>query len=341
METFKYNFILSLKSFGSIQVELVEKQISYTKKKLWLFSHDFSLPRPLRWLANMLKGTKKTLNAEKIIYFDISKGFLGTGVSTGYKAGGGTDTNLNLTLKKKEVEILKSYITENGGVIGAGLEGEKLKTMFPLLSPLKWLSFREIITIGKEGIGHTKKSWFKTRNSFMEYKSIKVFTHFGVISKKICLLGDVTISPAEGISVANLKRIKKILDEQSVITTKGKNYKPAILSGKRSFTSPSFLVTEEGVFCRSKSIGKSSIQYLAFNSINKFHKCTKKGHSIDYCNKGWKEIFAPIIIEGSRVDARTGEGGDVVMEVPGIAFYRWRTLFFFTGSLKRTLKSKT
>ena len=46
------------------------------------------------------------------------------------------------------------------------------------------------------------------------------------------------------------------------------------------------------------------------------------------------------MIKGRRVDARAGEGGDVEILINGIVFYRWNTLLFFNGSLKRTLKSK-
>ena len=158
---FKSNFLISLKSLGPINVELNDKQIIYSKKKFWIFSHNFKLPWPLRWLANWLRGEIKILNSNKIIYFDTSIGILGTEVSTGYKAGGGDDSNLDLILKKEEVEVFKKFITQNDGKIGAGLDGNKIKTIFPFLNPLRWLSFREIITIGEEGIGHTKKSIFK------------------------------------------------------------------------------------------------------------------------------------------------------------------------------------
>ena len=48
-------------------------------------------------------------------------------------------------------------------------EGEKLITMFPILSPSRWLSKREVIVLGEEGVNHIRKGWFKTRSSFLSY----------------------------------------------------------------------------------------------------------------------------------------------------------------------------
>lgn len=334
---FKSKLIVSIIKFGPVSIELKDAQIIYVKKKWGIFSPDFSLPFPLRWLGKKLKGERKSLDTNKIIYFDTSSTFFGKSASTGYKAGGGDDRNIDMTFPKEDINIIQKYIEDNGGKIGSSLDGEVIKSMFPFLKPLRWLSARETLIIGEKGIGHIKKTWFKSRNSFLPYESIKVFTHFGVASKKICLLGDVTIQPVEGFGLMNFNKLKKNLSEQNVVSSEGRNYKPALFSGKRSFNSPSYLVTNDGIFCKSKSLKSTIIEYLPFENISSYKKCSKK----DRNKSGWKEIFAPIVIVGTRVDARKGEGASITMEVPGIAFYRWNTLFFFAGSLKKTLKKKT
>jgi hypothetical protein len=77
------------------------------------------------------------------------------------------------------------------------------------LNPKRWLSFREVLTIGENGIGHTRKSWFKTRQSFMPFDSINTYCYNGVINKDILLLGDTTVSLVEKLSNSNNEEIKK------------------------------------------------------------------------------------------------------------------------------------
>ena len=229
-EIFKSKLLVSICRFGPVSLELRDGQLVYFKKKFGIFGPDFSLPWPLRWLAKFLRGKRTSLDAQKIIYFDPSLTLLGTSAITGYKAGGGDDRNIDITFSKEEINSIQKYIEDNGGKIGTSLEGVVLKSSFPFLSPRRWLSFRETIIIGEEGIGHIQKSWFKSRNSFLPYESIKVFTHFGITSKIICLLGDVTIQPVEGFGFSAMKQIKKVLSEKNILSSEGRIYKPALLS---------------------------------------------------------------------------------------------------------------
>lgn len=319
-----YSFI----KMGSSKAILDGNEVVYTKKKFWFFGHTFSLGWPLKWLANILRGEIKKINASKVIYFDTSKGLSDTKVSFGYKAGGGDDSNLDLTLTSTNIEVLKKFIIDNGGNLGAALGGITFKTNFPWLNPKRWVSYREVLTIAENGIGHTRKSWFKTRQSFLPFESINMYCYNGVINKDILLLGDTTISLVEKLSNTNNDKLKKILLEKGVTSTKGRKYLPALLSFKRGLSPDVLITTEKGVLFKSKKlIGGQSNIFLGFDEINKFKK------------HGWYKLFAPVSIEGRRVDARQGEGGNVNIQIEGIAFYRWCTLLFFNGSLKSTLKS--
>ncbi|MBB00184.1 MAG: hypothetical protein CMN34_04565 [Saprospirales bacterium] len=311
-QTIKSNIIVSLRSFGIKSLELDSNQITYRFKLFGLFF----------W-----KPSQRSLTIKNIIYFDTSLGLLGSKMETGYKAGGGSANTIKFVCSRPTIESIKDHISKNGGSAShAETEGEKLITMFPILSPSRWLSKREVIVLGDKGVSHIRKGWFKTRSSFLPYESIKVFTYEGIIGKKIRLLGDVTIAPHEALSSSAFKQIKKTLKAKNVTSERGKAYKPALFSGKRGLNSPSFLVTSKGVFWKgNKKVGSAELRFLAYEDITSFKK------------DGWLKLFAPIIIDGHRRDARTGEGGGIHMEVPGVAFYRWRTLLIFTGSLKRTL----
>ena len=296
---------------GSYKLILEDGQLKRDLKTLWLF-----------------KRKPKFLNSNKIIVFDTELGILGHKLTSGYKAGGADDNTINIIgLSKNDINQIKEYIQQNGAQILKN-DGETLKISFPIFTPSRWLSSRERIIIGDKGIGHIKKGWFKTRQSFLPFESINMYCYNGVINKDILLLGDTTISLVEKLSNTNNDKLKKILLEKGVTSTKGRKYLPALLSFKRGLSPDVFITTEKGVLFKSKKlIGGQSNIFLGYDEINKFKK------------HGWAKLFAPVSIEGRRVDARQGEGGNVNIQIEGIAFYRWCTLLFFNGSLKSTLKS--
>jgi len=296
---------------GSYKLILEDGQLKRDLKTLWLF-----------------KRKPKFLNSNKIIVFDTEIGILGYKINTGYKAGGSDDNTLKiLGLSKNDINKINGYIQENGAQI-AQVEGETFKSIFPLFSPRRWFSFREKVFINDQGVGHIRKSWFKSRKSFLPFDSINMYCYNGVLTKDILILGDTTISLIEKISNANNEKIKKALLDKGVISTNGRKYLPALLSFKRGLSPDVIITTEKGILFKSKKlIGGQTNIFLGYNEITKFKKI------------GWYKLFAPISIEGRRVDARQGEGGNVNILIEGIAFYRWCTLLFFNGSLKSTLKS--
>jgi hypothetical protein len=309
----KPNFLAQLFFYvGSYKLILEDGQLKRDLKTLWIF-----------------KRKPKFLNSDKIIVFDTEINLLGHKLTSGYKAGGGDDNTLAIRgLSKIDINSIKNYIQENGAQI-IQADGLILKTNFPLFTPTRWLSFREKVTLNDKGIGHIRRGWFKTRQSFLPFESINMYCYNGVLNKDILLLGDTTISLTEKLSNSNNDKIKKILDEKGITATKGRKYLPAILSFKRGLFPDVLITTEKGVLFKSKKlIGGQTNIFLDYDEINKFKK------------HGWYKLFAPISIEGRRVDARQGEGGNVSIFIEGIAFYRWCTLLFFNGSLKSTLKSK-
>ena len=309
----KPNFLAQLFYYvGSYKLILEDGQLKRDLKTLWFF-----------------KKKPKFLNADKIIVFDTEINHLGHKLTSGYKPGGADNNTLVVRgLSKKDINGIKSYIQEHGAQINQ-TDGVTLKTSFPFFTPSRWLSFREKIVINEKGIGHLKRGWFKRRQSFLPYESINMYCYNGVINKDILLLGDTTISLVEKLSNTKNDKLKKILIEKGVTSTKGRKYLPALLSSKRGLSPDVLITTEKGVLFKSKKlIGGQSNIFLSYDEINKFKK------------HGWAKLFAPVSIKGKRVDARDKEGGDVDILIEGIAFYRWCTLLFFNGSLKSTLKSK-
>jgi hypothetical protein len=203
---------------GSYKLILEDGQLKRDLKTLWLF-----------------KRKPKFLNSNKIIVFDTELGILGHKLTSGYKAGGADDNTINIIgLSKNDINQIKEYIQQNGAQILKN-DGETLKTSFPIFTPSRWLSSRERIIIGDKGIGHIKKGWFKTRQSFLPFDSINMYCYNGVINKDILLLGDTTISLVEKLSNTNNDKLKNILLEKGVTSTKGRKYLPALLSFKRGF----------------------------------------------------------------------------------------------------------
>lgn len=305
----------------------IRAQIFYYVGSYKLILEDGQLKRDLKTLW-FIKRKPKFLNSDKIIVFDTGIGILGHKLTSGYKADGADDNTINIIgLGKNDINQIKEYIQQNGAQILQN-DGETLKTSFPIFTPSRWLSSRERIIIGDKGIGHIKKGWFKTRQSFLPFESINMYCYNGVINKDILLLGDTTISLVEKLSNTKNNKLKKILLEKGVTSTKGRKYLPALLSFKRGSSPDVLITTEKGVLFKSKKlIGGQSNIFLGYDEIKKFKK------------HGWAKLFAPVSIEGRRVDARKVEGGNVInIQIKGIAFYRWCTLLFFNGSLKSTLK---
>jgi hypothetical protein len=307
----KPNFIGQFLKLGSYKLILEDGQIKTDYLMFWFF-----------------KRKPKCLNSNKIIVFDTGVNIFGHKLTTGHKPGGGSNNKISVKgLSRNDVNLIKEYVILNGAQILQN-DGETLKTSIPFLMPSRWLSAREKIIIGDNGIGHIRKGWFKTRESFLPYDSINMYFYDGIFEKNVLILGDTTISLVENLSNTNNEKLKKVLLEKGVTSTKGRKYLPALLSFRRGLPSDVLIATEKGILFKSKKlIGGQSNLFLGYDEITKFKK------------HGWYKIFAPISIEGRRVDARKGEGGIIYIFIEGIAFYRWNTLFFFDGSLKSTLKS--
>jgi hypothetical protein len=306
----KPNLLAQIMKLGSIQVTLDNAQVKYNYKLLWF-----------------IKFKEKFLNADKIIVFDTEIGLTGRKLTTGYKAGGGDNKTIEVGgLTLKDIESIKEFIQSHGAQI-AKTDGELIKTKFPLFNPKRWFSYRERLFINEDGIGHIRRGWFKKRQTFLPYNSIKIYVYNGLMSKELMILGDATINLVEKISNADNDKIKNILTEKGVIPTVGRKYLPAILSFKRGLIPDVIVATDKGILFKSKKLmGENRSEFIAYNQITQFKKI------------GWYKLFAPIVIKGKRVDARAGEGGGINIVLEGVAFYRWCTLFFFNGSLKTKLK---
>jgi len=317
-----------LQNSGIIKPNLIAQLFYYVGSYKLILLEDGQLKRVLKTLW-IFKRKDKFLTANKIIVFDTDLGILGNKLITGYKAGGFDNKTIKaIGLNKNKITKIRDYIQKNGAQI-LQAEGEMLKTLFPLFSPSRWLSFRERIIIGDKGITHVKKGWFKKRQSFLPYESINLYCYNGVMYKDVLLLGDTTISLVEKLSNDNNEKLKKVLSQKGITSTKGRKYLPALLSFKRGLSPDVLITTDKGVLFKSKKlIGGQKNIFLNYNEI------------IDFKKIGWHRLFAPISIQGRRVDARQGEGGNVNIIIKGIAFYRWCTLFFFDGSLKSTLESR-
>jgi len=306
----KPNIFAQLMKFGSVQLCLEHAQLKYNYKLLWL-----------------IKFKEKFLNAEKIIVFDTEIGLLGRKLTTAYKAGGADNKTIVVKgLTSKDIESIKEFVQSHGAQI-AKTDGDLIKTKFPLFNPKRWFSFRERLFINEEGIGHIRRGWFKKRQTFLPYNSIKVYVYNGLLAKELMILGDASINLVEKISNSDNDKIKNALTEKGVIPTVGKKYLPAILSFKRGLLPDVLVATDKGILFKSKKlIGENRTEFIAYNQITEFKKI------------GWYKLFAPIVIKGRRVDARDGEGGGINIVLDGVAFYRWCTLLFINGSLKSKLK---
>lgn len=285
--------------------------------------------------------------AERAVFCDEGKGIFGKSIFFGavdktvedkrseIKVGGETCWNEHVMdiygLKKEDFEAIQQYLTDSG----AKLEDEdavEVKSKFPIFNPFRWFWPREILRFGKEGVTHKVKVFKRTKTSFVPYNDLKVFFATGLFSKKLNILGDVTISTKERFPRKTYKEIDNWLKERSkALTAEGKTYKPSLLSFR--LRNKYIILLDEGFIARDKS----KIYYFSYDEIENY----------GFEKKNWYSLFGTFWCVAYRDDARDYSFTNLLwnsevneFEVPGIWRWKWRFLLFFKGSLNKTIKSK-
>ena len=244
---------------------------------------------------------------DSVIYFDEIKVNGVDGIAFGNVAGGGASRTIEFFGLKKEEnqEIYKMLVANNPKLADTGVQ--MYKSIFPLFTPNRWFKGRETIILTDWGLLHTQrnvvidKKKFKTRTSVLNFDTIKSYTHTGFFVKKMTILGATTISTEENYSLKARRNIWKKFVEAGINNKKGKTYKASLFHrrGQGKIT-----LTDEHIMWKHKK----EIHVLAYNNV----------YYCEFSTPHWYSFYGDIHISSRRIDARSGEGGDVVMEITHI-----------------------
>ena len=258
----------------------------------------------VRKVYNSKEVAVDRVNAKKIIYLDKikEKGF--EGIAFGYVAGGGFANSIEIFgLKKAENETLYNIILLNNNKLNQS-NIKIYKSNFPIFSPTRWFKQREVLMLFDWGIMHKQYNVvlndvkYLNRTSVVEYDKVKSYLHGGLLNKKIEILGATSILTKEYFSVFAKKAIWNEFKRRKIENNKGEVYRASLFHRK----------------------GQGSIILTADNLMYKLKKETKvlkypNIYSVDFSKPHWYSFYGDISIKGRRIDARSGEGGDVDIEI--------------------------
>ena len=244
-----------------------------------------------------------SLNMHSVLYFDEVKNKGVTGIAFGSIAGGGNANTIEVFgLTKEANQKIYNMILE----CNPRLEDSDVrifKSSMPL-NPFKWFKEREKIILTDWGFIHKQHKVvidgkkFLSRTSVIPFESIKTYIHEGRFNKRIEILGNTTLSTQESFSRSAQKEIWRKLKEKGVSNEQGIVIRPTLFNRCKQ---GNIVLTSSAAIWRYKKETK----LLHYENI----------YSHDFVKKHWYSFSGDVIIRGRRIDARAGEGGDVIMEL--------------------------
>ena len=274
-------------------------------------------------------------NIDKVLYFDNIKSKGINGIAFGSNAGGGYANTLEIYgLKKEDVQhIHNMLIKHNPQLEDKGLR--LFKSLFPLFNPKRWFKGREILVVTDWGILHKQynvvvnNKKFKTRTSVMPYETIKNYNCEGSFSKRIQIFGATTIASEESFSNYAKRAIWAEFKHRNIENEVGTTFKSCLrfrlgLMGSSEDKQFKKIKITLSTDCVTWTL-KKEVKRLEYNQI----------YDYKFEKKHWYSLVGDVKIRGRRTDARSGEGGDVQMDIYNIRARKGKALV----ELIRTNKS--
>ena len=296
----KYSFSPeSVSKFGNEYVMLCEEYGRMTKKTFTKSSYS-----------------AESVNLSKILFIDNVKIKGKKGLIFGSIAGGGNANTIEIVGLPKEIndKVYKMIIEHNPQLVAKPVKSFRSK--FPLFKPSRWFKSRETIAITDVGLVHKQYGVkidgkrYSVRTSVVPYESIKSYWAEGTFSKSMDILGSTSIKTIENYS----NKVKDIiwyeLMVRNVVNEYGNQYKARLFHRKGQGV---FYINQTSVTFRQK---KETL-VLPYYAV---YEC-------EYKKPHWYSFFSgTVTVRGRRVDARKGEGGDIVMQVEKMASKKGREL---------------
>ena len=272
--------------------------------------------------------TQDLIRLESIKYFDEVSLSGVDGIAFGGIVGGGIANSIEIFgLSKEDAKKVYDIIVSFNPKLGDA-NVTVYKSKFPLFNPKRWFAKRENLIVADWGIVHKqynvkiggKKT--KVRTSVVEYDSIKSYISEGFISKRIQIFGETSIVTKEKFGLSAKTHIWDIFDKKDIYNDKGECFRAWWmyrwrLLGKNNEENKPFLKAK--IIASSEFVTwklKKEIKVLSYEQIYKYE--FKKPH--------WYSFVGHVEIRGRRLDARSGEGSDVVMDLRNVCSRRGKKL---------------
>ena len=265
-------------------------------------------------------------NIDNILYFDHIENNGIDGIAFGYIAGGGSAHTLEIFgLKKEEIKHIQNMLLKHNPHLEDN--GVRLfKSFFPLFNPKRWFRRREMLIVTDWGILHKQYNVvindkkYKTRTSVMPYETIKSYTSEGLFAKQIQILGATTISTEELFSQSAKSSIWNEFKIRNIKNDAGITFKPSLMyriglrgsSEDKKFKKTRVTLSTEHVTWTLKK----EVKILQYHQIYDFQ----------FEKKHWYSLVGDVKIRGRRTDARSGEGGDIKMDIYNIRARKGKAL---------------
>jgi hypothetical protein len=297
---------------------------SYTfipsKRAMRKFSKGYTMlcdeyGRMIRKIYKKGSNDQEHLDLTDLSYFDDIKENGIKGIAFGKIAGGGNANTIEIFgLKADENEKIHKMVAANSPKLQL-TDVNRYTSYFPLFSPSRWFKSREVLIVAKWGILHKQYGVvvngrkFSTRTSVVEYETIKSYACEGLFAKRLEILGATTINTLEKFPNEAKNAIWTEFKKRQIVNNYGDVYKARLFHRKGQGV---IALTPDNVTYRFKK----ETNLLPYANV---YEC-------EFIKPHWYSLQGTITIRGRRVDARAGEGGDIVMQISNMWSWKGKRL---------------
>jgi hypothetical protein len=244
------------------------------------------------------------LDLNNVSYFDELTVQGVKGIAFGKLSGGGSANTIEIFgLKKDENKKIYDMVAASSPKLQQ-TDVKRYTSIFPLFTPSRWFKGREVLSIAPWGLLHKQYGVvvngrkYSSRTSVVEFDTIKSYTHDGFLFKYLEVLGETSITTQEKFSISAKNAIWSEFKLRNIINKVGVKYKARLFHRKGQ----GYIMAADDTL--SFKLGKST-DILSYNNV----------YSCEFKKPHWYSFYGTITIKGRRMDARAGEGGDIVMSV--------------------------
>lgn len=267
-------------------------------------------------------NTENQVPLDSVRYFDEVALNNIPGIAFGGVAKGGNANTIEIfgLSKKDNTEVYEIITNVNPQLIDTKVA--IFTSLFPLFNPSRWFSKRESLIVADWGIIHKQYNVVinekinKSRTSVVDFDSIKSYDNQGLLFKRIQIFGQTSIVSQECFSRKAQKYIWEMFKKKNITNNLGTIYRTCI-------------IYRWGIFGNHTNKYKiqASEDFVSWNNKNETRVLSYKNiYEYEFKKQHWYSLVGDVTIIGRRIDARSGEGGDIKMELYRVWFKKGKKL---------------